>query len=262
MSAESARNATGSARELPDGGIVLSVVCAVFNGSATLAELLDSYAAQWRGDVELIVMDGGSTDNTLEVVRNSAVVDQFRSERDRGIYDAWNKALPLCRGTHVAFIGADDVLADGALNHLVRACRSAASDVNMIAGFNVLTRERTPVQLLGQAFAPGRLVSRMQVAHVMSAHAINWIRSAGGFDASYRSAGDYELLLRSRRSLKVVTLPCILAYMEDGGTSRRRWLPHLESYRARRKNGISLLQSMLLFTKACAGILFRTLRLR
>jgi len=237
--------------------VILSVVCAVFNGSAVVSDLLRSYELQRRHDVELVVMDGGSTDATVDIVNASNLADVLVSDRDNGIYDAWNKAIARCNGTHVAFIGADDVLADGCLQHLVEACRSAPSSTNIIAGFNILTRERMPVQLLGESFSASRVHRRMPMAHVMSAHSLAWLRNIGGFDASFRSAGDYELLLRANSSLVVTTIPHILAYMEDGGTSRKRWLPHVECWRARRKNGMGICRAGALFIRAVMGARLR-----
>lgn len=251
------------ARALACAPITLSVVCAVRNAAHCIGDMLASYAAQRHPRVELIVMDGASQDGTPEIVCRTGLADTLVSEPDGGIYDAWNRALPLCRGTHVAFIGADDVLAEGALSALVEACERAAPDTTLIAGYGVLTRKRMPVGLVGEPFLPARLVHRMQIAHVLCAHALPWLRGCGGFDASFRSAGDYELLLRQRHALKVQTLPRVLAYVEDGGISRRRaWLPHQECYRARRQNGIALALTLLLACKAGLGMGLRALGLR
>ncbi|MGS0755706.1 glycosyltransferase [Roseateles sp. GG27B] len=242
--------------------IVLSVVCAVFNGGAVISDLLRSYDLQRQSNTELVVIDGGSTDATLTIVELSGIADIIVSERDSGIYDAWNKALARCNGSHVSFIGADDLLADGSLQRLIDACLSEPPSTNIIAGFNILTRNRMPVQLLGEVFAATTLPRRMPMAHVMSAPSVAWLRQLGGFDSSFRSAGDYELLLRTSSSLIVKTIPHILAYMEDGGTSRQRWLPHMECWKARSNNGMSLWKAGLLLIKAVVGARLREMGLR
>ena len=237
--------------------IILSIVCAVYNGSETIGEFLQSYAMQDCTHAELIIMDGGSSDSTVEIVKESGIADLIFSEPDNGIYDAWNKALLHCSGTHIAFIGADDLIVDRALRHIVVACEGAAKSVNIIAGFNILTRDRLPVQLLGDVYDSANLIYRMPIAHVLSAHSIGWLRDMGGFDSSFRSAGDYELLLRSSLTINVLTIPHILAYMEDGGASRKAILPHLEHWRARRINRVSYLLSVVLLIKALVGSLLR-----
>lgn len=251
-----------------DQSPLLSIVCAVFNGERSLPDLLGSYAAQHSPDTELIVIDAASTDSSWEqVLAHRAVVGAALSEPDQGIYEAWNKALPLCRGRYVSFIGCDDRLAPAALHALCSAIRGVSSTPaddapHVFAGFNVMTRQGIPVALLGEVFRLGRLPRRMMIAHVMAAHELAWLRAAGGYDPSYRSSGDYELLLRLRAGLKVHTLPAILAFMEDGGTSRRLWLPHLENFRARHQAGVGLALSAMLLARAAVFTALRLLRLK
>lgn len=241
----------------------LSIVCAMRNGAATLPAMLASWASQDRTQAELIAIDALSTDATWSLVRApGAMVSAGLREADRGIYDAWNKALPLCRGEYVAFLGCDDVLAAGAVGALQASIeRLPAEDAqrpHVLAGFNVLTRQRLPVALVGEPFRAERLPRRMMVAHVMAAHRLQWLKGVGGFDASYRSSGDYQLLLRERAGLRVETLPTVLTYVEDGGTSRSLLRPHLENYRARTGAGIGRITAASLFARA---MVFTGLRL-
>jgi glycosyltransferase involved in cell wall biosynthesis len=239
----------------------LSVVVAVRNAAHCIDGLLESYRRERTADTELIVLDGASNDGTWDaLIRNRDIVDIATSEVDQGIYDAWNKALPMCRGQFVSFIGADDRIADGALGRLVVACRMDP-DAHIVAGYNVSTRRGDPVALLGARFDAARLPERMLIAHVMSAHRLDWLNSVSGFDASYRSSGDYELLLRQRANLRIVVIPTILAYMEDGGMSRSSLLPHFENYRARRSNGIAAWRCATLFAKALAWSALRRMRM-
>ena len=246
---------------------LLSIVCAVRNGQATLRQLIDSYAEQQTSQTELLVIDALSTDETWAIVQaRRGTVAAALSESDRGIYDAWNKALPLCHGRYVAFIGCDDRLAPGALQALSVAIGASPLDAadapHVIAGFNVLTRQGIPVSLLGEDFHLPRLPRRLMIAHVMAAHDRSWLIRAGGYDSSFRATGDYELLLRERDGLRVRTLPAILAFMEDGGTSRQRWMPHLENFRARQKARLGTLLSIWLFIRAVGFNMLRMLRLK
>src|SRR5262245_53799273 len=90
---------------------LVTIIIGVRNGAATLARCLDSIAAQTLTSRETIVMDGASTDGTVGLLKARADV-QWRSEPDRGLYDAWNKALRLRRGAWVLFLGADDCFVD------------------------------------------------------------------------------------------------------------------------------------------------------
>lgn len=240
--------------------VELTIVCAVRNAAHCLSQLLDSYRRERVDGVEMIVLDGDSTDQTWQIATDhSDLIDLAISDADAGIYDAWNKALPLSRGRWLAFIGSDDLLARGSLTALLSACRgeTGGDAAHIVAGFNVLTRRSTPVALLGANYDHRKLMQRMMIAQVMSAHRRDWLLAVGGFDASYRSSGDYELLLRERSALRVKVIPEILAFMEDGGISRTRLRPFTENFRARRSQGCSTWSNAALFARAIAG---RTVR--
>lgn len=244
--------------------VVLSVVCAMRNVAHCVEGFLDSYRRERTVDTQLVVMDGASTDGTWEILmRHQDIVDVAVSETDDGIYDAWNKALPICTGQYVSFIGADDRIADGSIRNLIAACRGTKNDPHVIAGFNIHTRLGVPVALLGAPFDPLRLTRRMMLAQVMSAHRVSWLVSVNGFDASYRSSGDYELLLRTRASLRVEVVNVVLAYMEDGGTSRTALpLVFLEDYHARKRNGVPRWLCVVLLVRALLGLGARRIGLR
>lgn len=234
---------------------VLSVVCAVYNAAPTIGDMLKSYEHQKNQYTELIIIDGASTDNTLEIIKSSGLADKLLSEPDKGIYDAWNKAIALCSGTYVSFIGADDILADCCLLRIVQACNTASEEIKIIAGFNVLTRNRHPVKIIGEICDISRLSYRMPFAHVMSAHRLSWLRSIGGFDSSYTSAADYEILFRSSDSLSIQTIFHFFAFMEDGGSSTKGVRPLLEHARIRRKYGVSSFLIAFILLKGIFGFL-------
>lgn len=90
---------------------LLSVLTVTWNAAATLEACIQSVLALKGEDVELVVVDGASTDGTLAILeRYGQAIDVVVSEPDRGIYDAMNKALDRASGEYVLFLGADDVL--------------------------------------------------------------------------------------------------------------------------------------------------------
>lgn len=96
---------------MPDAPLI-SVITATFNAAAQLPDTLSSLRAQTYRNFEWIVVDGGSTDGTAELLHASEnMLSYWISEPDRGIYDAWNKACRHARGEWVLFLGAGDVLA-------------------------------------------------------------------------------------------------------------------------------------------------------
>ncbi len=96
---------------------LVTVITATWNAAATLPECLASVEAQDYPNVEHLVMDGASRDNTVDILRKHAGKRmRWVSEPDRGIYDAWNKGLRLAQGEWIAFLGADDVYLPGAIS--------------------------------------------------------------------------------------------------------------------------------------------------
>src|SRR5215467_6583014 len=89
----------------------ITVIVAAFNAAGTLQRCIDSVAAQTYAAKELVVIDGASTDGSVDILRaNRESIDVWVSEPDRGIYDAWNKGVARARGEWICFCGADDYL--------------------------------------------------------------------------------------------------------------------------------------------------------
>ena len=87
----------------------ISIIIATYNAEKVLKRCLDSIVAQKTNDIEILIVDGDSTDSTMEIVQSyGSDIDYSLSEKDNGIYDAWNKALKVARGEWIMFLGADD----------------------------------------------------------------------------------------------------------------------------------------------------------
>lgn len=88
-----------------------SIIIATYNAAETLNACLNSIRSQKAEEVELIVVDGNSADATREIVQeNMDIIDIYIHEKDKGIYDAWNKGVKASCGEWILFIGADDIL--------------------------------------------------------------------------------------------------------------------------------------------------------
>jgi glycosyltransferase involved in cell wall biosynthesis len=111
--------------------LAVSVVTVVRNDVANIARTLDSVLAQREADLELVVVDGGSSDGTQAIVQGyGSRVGVFLSEPDRGIYDAMNKGIELARGEYVLMMNSGDVFAsDHALSSLLRETRPRVQQV-------------------------------------------------------------------------------------------------------------------------------------
>ncbi|TZF86015.1 glycosyltransferase (plasmid) [Pedobacter sp. BS3] len=93
---------------------VLSIITVVRNAAKLLPQLISNISTYKTPQIEFIIIDGASTDNTVEIIaQNASVIDQWVSEPDKGIYDAMNKSVKIARGKWLYFIGADDFLKEG-----------------------------------------------------------------------------------------------------------------------------------------------------
>jgi glycosyltransferase involved in cell wall biosynthesis len=203
----------------------ISVITAVWNNCETVAQALDSVLSQTHTDVEMIVIDGASTDGTREVLeRYRDRLAVLVSERDAGIYDALNKGIALANGDVIGFLHADDLLADSTV--LARIASAFTRDIDGVYGDLLYVRKQNPSQTVrywrSRPFTPDLCGKGW-----MPAHPTLYLRRAvyhqhGQFDTSYRIAADYDFMLRILMAgTKVVYLPAVLVKMRVGGISNR-----------------------------------------
>lgn len=202
--------------------IKISVIIATYNASKTLERCLDALAPQKDLDVEVIVIDGGSTDGTLEIITHyKDTVDFVLSEPDRGIYDAWNKGVANAHGDWIAFVGADDTLEPDALSNMLEFLgRNDTTRVDYICAKNTYVgKDGVPLKVFGVPWRWEQFRRTMQLAHVGSLHRRTLFVEVDGFDINFRICGDYELLLRKKAHLNTLFIDGCLARMAIGGTS-------------------------------------------
>lgn len=188
---------------------LFSIVIAACNAEAELPKALESLEAQTCTDFELIIIDGASTDSTPVIARTwqervspsllGAGCFTLISEPDHGIYDAFNKGLARARGRYLAFLGADDRYQPTALAAVAAAIGVNPDDEpDAIAGaYNVIDIDGHVARKSARPeFVSQRLPRSMPTCHQALFVRIEVLRRAGGFDPSYRIAGDYDLFLR------------------------------------------------------------------
>jgi len=178
---------------------LFSIVTVCLNAETHIAAAVESVRAQDRADYEYLVVDGGSKDGTIDVLRTyESRFDgrlQWVSEPDHGLYDAMNKGLALAHGEYVGFLGADDHLRPGALGAVARAL-SAVPRPDIVFG---ATHVFGPSGVWDET--PRRVTRRGLPARVPASHQSTFVRRAaietvGGFDQRFGIAADYDLYLR------------------------------------------------------------------
>ena len=204
---------------------LISIIVAVFNGKATLQQCIDSVAQQTWPNRELIVIDGGSTDGTVELLNaNREKIAYWISEPDRGIFNAWNKGLAHANGEWICFLGADDHLWDARvleriaaqLDRIPPGIRVAYGQIMMLgAEGQQLYTVGAPWEEAGELFK-----QYMSIPHPAVMHRKSLFERHGKFDESFHIAGDYEFLLRELKTGVAVFIPDIIVIgMRAGGIS-------------------------------------------
>jgi len=201
---------------------LVTVVTAVYNGRPYIAGCLESVLHQDYPNIEHIIFDSASSDGTVDVLKQyDERIALWRSEPDRGIYFAWNKALLEARGEWICFLGADDEFLPGAIsNYMALAAMNPRAEYlsSRIRRVHSSGYERT----VGWPWTWKKFSRAMCTPHVGSMHRRSLFQRLGTYDTSYRIVADYELLLRARQELKTAYMPITTVIMRAGGVSCTR----------------------------------------
>jgi glycosyltransferase involved in cell wall biosynthesis len=229
-----------------------SIITVSYNSMATIGRTLDSVASQDWPAVEHLVIDGGSHDETLQIVKQRGTrVARLVSEPDDGIYDAMNKGVSLATGDVIAMLNADDYYADPeVLSRVARVFES--NDVEAVFGdvtyFSADEPNHTVRRFNSGRFRPDRLSWGWMPAHPALFLRRTEFDRVGPFRTDLRIAGDFEFIIRVfadgriARPVRWVYLPEVLTRMQTGGVSTRGLRSTLQLNRemiwALRSNGL------------------------
>lgn len=213
---------------------LISIVIAIYNAEASIRKTLLSALSQTYDRVELIVIDGKSTDGTWRIVEEFSDSIAFKlSEKDRGIADAYNKGINAAKGDWIYFLNADDVFASNDVLSTIFRDRKIDSETNVLAGSVVSTDGR----VFNGRF-DWRLLIRNQVHHQAIFYRARFLRSFL-YNADYRSYGhdhEHNIFIWRRRE-PVEYLETVVAIWARGGLSdTANWKQYREEFRIRRNS--------------------------
>ncbi|MBO90188.1 MAG: hypothetical protein CMP14_11750 [Rickettsiales bacterium] len=199
----------------------LSIVIATWQAAKTLERCLKSTIAQTFKDWELVIADGASTDETVDILRAyDAHIYWWGSEKDDGIYDAWNQALRHARGDYVCFLGADDRWAGTqTLSQLFNAIDDDEFDiVSSIGQTNNFGSGKS--HEFGSAFDFHRIGPRAVCCHPGLLHRRTLFEEFGLFNTRFKIAGDLEFLLRLPADTRSLHVDMVSVVIGIEGVSR------------------------------------------
>lgn len=225
----------------------ISIVTVCFNSAATISDTIKSVLSQRYKNIEYIIVDGASTDNTLDIVRASSSHIRFCSEPDRGIYDAMNKGIRMATGDVVGILNADDfyindlILDNVAKTFLEKRVDSLFADLVYVHPDNLSKIVR---YYCASNFTPEKFASGWMPPHPTFFVKREIYERYGLFKIDYKIASDFELLARflNKHRISYHYLPEVLIKMRTGGVStknlRSNWILNKEIVRACSENDI------------------------
>jgi glycosyltransferase involved in cell wall biosynthesis len=229
--------------------VKVTIITACYNSAQTIASSLHSVASQTYPDIEHIVVDGGSTDGTLQIVsREGAGISKVIYGPDRGIYDALNKGIRESTGDIVGFLHSDDFYTASDVLQTVVAAMTADS-LAAVYGDVAFIRATDPDRVVrlysSRKFRPSRIGWGWMPAHPTLFVTRRLFHDYGLFKTDYAIAADFEFVARvfAKPNFRYAYLPKVLVTMRMGGASTKGWRNTLtlnrEVLRACRENGIS-----------------------
>lgn len=236
----------------------ISIIIATYNAGKTLQHCLDSIAPQKSKELELLIIDGQSTDNTLDIINsNKLIIDFYISETDKGIYDAWNKGIQMATGEWIMFVGADDILLPNALSQYIDLINKTPEIGNydyICANNEFIGKDGKVLKIMGEAPSWSKMKKYMAAAHVASLHnKKNLFNKVGLYNLEYKICADYELLLRKKDKLIFLFKPIHIAQMKVGGMSFST-KAIIETYLIRKRHqSVSPMFNILLFLRDWLG---------
>ena len=229
----------------------ISIITVTYNSAATLRDTMESVLAQTYTDIEYVVVDGLSKDNTMDIVREYEPRFQGRmkyiSEKDHGLYEAMNKGIRMATGEIVGIINSDDFYHRNDIIQLV-ADAMAASEVQAVYGdvrfVNPENLDKTVRYYSSKIFRPSLFRFGFMPAHPTFFTYRKYFEQYGYYRLDYKIAADYELLVRflHKYGVKARYLNTDFMKMRTGGVStasvKSNILLNKEIVRACRSNDI------------------------
>lgn len=206
----------------------ISIITVVYNNSATINDAINSVASQSYPDIEYIVIDGRSTDGTLDILaKRHKEISTLISEPDKGIYDAMNKGINLATGDVIGILNSDDLYADRDVLSDVMRHFTADAQLDILFGNLVYVKKDNPQKIVRKWHSVPYHDNFFERANVPP-HPALFLRAVvyqqtGVFDLQYRLAADYEFMLRIFKKFKFKSkyIDRLMVRMRLGGATNK-----------------------------------------
>jgi glycosyltransferase involved in cell wall biosynthesis len=201
-----------------EGEPLISIITVVFNGDKHLERTIKSVAGQSYGNIEYIIIDGNSTDRSVEIIKKyDENIDFWISEPDDGISDAFNKGLSYSNGDYIGFINSDDWYEKDGVLSIVKEINPEES---IYCGHLNLYSSDSHEFIKLHKSNPERIFQTMRMAHPSTFVSRCVFDQIGGFSTDYRYAMDYDFILRAKlNGNRIKLVDRVIANQMMGGNS-------------------------------------------
>lgn len=223
---------------------LVSIITISYNSQETINSSVKSILKQTYKNIEYIVIDGNSSDDTLKIVEgyqnqfeDKKIVLKVISEKDKGIADAWNKGLKLATGNIIGILNSDDWYDDNAVEIAVKALDVTQSQISYGICKKINSKEEI-IHVMENEFSTSRVYLNFGFSHTTCFATRKVYEIVGNFDLSYKIALDVDFLLRCVKSNITFIKTNSVTYMRMGGISTANKKSALKEYQyALLKNG-------------------------
>lgn len=227
---------------------LISVITVVLNGEKYLEESILSVVKQTYNNIEYIIIDGGSTDRSINIIRKyEHLIDYWISEKDNGLYNAMNKGITLSKGELIGFVGSDDYLYLDTIEKLANASKLQTIDytVGPVDLIKKNGQSKEKALILPNFLENNRFIFDMATHHLSFYVNKKIISKVGNFDENFKIRSDYDMAIGVMSiSKKYYCFLDSVGAFREGGVSGS-YSSYFESFYILRKHDISILKCIL-----------------
>ena len=199
----------------------ISIITVVYNGKEAIQQTIKSIAAQTYTNIEYIVVDGASTDGTVDIIKNSSSINQWVSEKDKGLYDAMNKGIDMATGDYLWFINAGDSIFDNTILDKVFSLPLA----DVYYGQTMIVDAQGKELGLRRLKAPENFTWKSLLNGMLVCHQSFIVRKeiTTKYSTHFHISADYEWMIKCMKKAKTVCNSHLtLSRFLDGGLNKTR----------------------------------------
>jgi glycosyltransferase involved in cell wall biosynthesis len=189
---------------------VITLISASYNCAETIEKSILSIIPHLSNYIEFIIIDGGSSDKTVQIIKKyENYLAYWISEKDNGIYDAWNKGILKSNGKYIAFLGLDDFCCE---NYSTAYLNKVTENPDLDFISSKMIMNNSEKRIFGYPWIWEKFRKQMDVVHPGALHNRKLFEKNGLYNIEYKIAGDYEFLLRVGNKLNAafIDLPTVI----------------------------------------------------